>query len=133
MDPMTIGIAAGLGKSLLFDAPKAERERQLAATTATLSPWTGMQPTMPQEADMLGSALQGGMAGAAFGQANPGFNAVKTPALNPADQGVVNSAVGDMGDQISSQSISPMNPRPQAMMSNKKKSSWDLMPGQMLG
>jgi hypothetical protein len=104
MDPMTIGIAAGLGKSLLLDGPKAERERKLAATTAELSPWTGMSPTMPKEADAFGSALQGGMAGAAFNQANPGFNAVKnpvspemSPAFDPSEGGKLKSAGMSVG------------------------------------
>lgn len=111
MDPMTIGALAGLGKSMLIDAPKAERDRKLAATTATLSPWTGMQPTMPQDANPFGSALQGGMAGAAFSQANPGMNqaapAVASSGYAPGgtmNDVMTNQAVQGMGQQIPGQS-----------------------------
>lgn len=98
MDPMTIGALAGLGKSFLIDAPKADRDRKLAATTAALSPWTGMQPTMPQEANPFGSALQGGMAGAMFQQANPGLGKEFG-----ADQGLVDQATKGMGQQMPNQ------------------------------
>jgi hypothetical protein len=69
MLPLLIGAGAGLLKSQLVDKPQADRQRKLAATTAALSPWTGMTPEMPQEANPLGSMLQGGLAGAQIGQA----------------------------------------------------------------
>jgi hypothetical protein len=62
------GAAAGLLKSKLVDEPAANAQRKLAARTAELSPWTGMTPTMPQEANAFGSMMQGGMAGAQLGQ-----------------------------------------------------------------
>jgi hypothetical protein len=69
MVPMMLaGMGAGLLKSELIDRPQANKQRQLAATTAALSPWTGMTPTMPQEANPLGSMMQGGLAGAQIGQ-----------------------------------------------------------------
>ncbi len=72
MGPAGLGlIGAGVGalKSELFDKGKEARQRELAAQTALYSPWTGMQPQAVQEADTLGAALQGGLAGAQFGQA----------------------------------------------------------------
>jgi hypothetical protein len=65
---MLAGMGAGLLKSQLVDRPQADRERQLAATTASLSPWTGLTPSMPSEANPLGSVMQGGLAGAQLGQ-----------------------------------------------------------------
>lgn len=65
---MLAGMGAGLLKSELIDRPQADKQRQLAATTATLSPWTGMTPTMPNEANAFGSMMQGGLAGAQLGQ-----------------------------------------------------------------
>lgn len=65
---LALGMGAGLLKSELIDRPQADKQRQLAATTATLSPWTGMTPTMPNEANPLGSMLQGGLAGMQVGQ-----------------------------------------------------------------
>lgn len=62
------GAATGLLKSKLVDEPAANAQRKLAATTAELSPWTGMTPEMPQEANAFGSMLQGGLAGAQLGQ-----------------------------------------------------------------
>lgn len=61
-------VAAGLGKSLLIDAPKADRQRKLAAETARYSPWTGMAPQQVEEADPIGSAMQFGTTGAMLGQ-----------------------------------------------------------------
>lgn len=68
--PITgLAIAAGLGlaKSELVDAPKAERQRKLAASTQRLSPWTGLKANPVQEADPFGTALQFGGTGAAMG------------------------------------------------------------------
>lgn len=65
---MLAGMGAGLLKSELVDRPQANRERQLAATTAALSPWTGLTPSMPNEANPFGSLMQGGLAGAQLGQ-----------------------------------------------------------------
>lgn len=74
MNPLLAGAALGLGKSLLVDMPQAERQRQLAATTASLSPWTGLQPTMPQEASPFGSAVEGATAGYLMGQSQEKFD-----------------------------------------------------------
>ena len=41
-NPLLIGAALGLGKSVLVDRPREQRQRQLAAQTALYSPWTGM-------------------------------------------------------------------------------------------
>lgn len=79
MLPMLLaGMGAGLLKSELVDRPQADRQRKLAATTAALSPWTGMTPTMPQEANPLGSIMQGGLAGAQIGQAMQANPAAQT-------------------------------------------------------
>lgn len=72
MDPVTmmaVMAAVGAAKSELIDAPRAERQRKLAAQTALYSPWTGMTPDKVQEADPFGSTLQGATAGAMYGQA----------------------------------------------------------------
>lgn len=68
MSPWLIGLGAGLGKSMLIDQPREERQRQLEATKALYSPWTGMQPGQVQEADPFGSAMQGAMAGLMYEQ-----------------------------------------------------------------
>jgi hypothetical protein len=68
MSPWLIGLGAGLGKSMLIDQPREERQRQLEATKALYSPWTGMQPGQIQEADPFGSAMQGAMAGLMYEQ-----------------------------------------------------------------
>lgn len=69
MDPVTIGILAGLGKSFLVDQPKEQRQRELAANTALYSPWTGLTPDKVEEADPFGSGLQGMTAGMMYKQA----------------------------------------------------------------
>jgi hypothetical protein len=70
MDPLTalmIGSAVGLGKSYLIDQPKEKRQRELAAKTQELSPWTGLRASGIEEADPFGSALQFGTTGAMMG------------------------------------------------------------------
>lgn len=63
-------IGGGLmgAKSLLLDAPRANRQRKQEAEIAKYSPWTGMSPQRIQEADPFGAALQGGTTGAMLGQ-----------------------------------------------------------------
>lgn len=56
---MAAGAGVGLLKSELIDKKKEERDRQLAATTQRLSPWTGLKANPIKEADPFGSALQG--------------------------------------------------------------------------
>lgn len=65
-----LGIGAGLGllKTLAFDAPRARRERKLAAETQRLSPWTGLKPGAISEPDPVGSALGFGLTGYQLGQ-----------------------------------------------------------------
>lgn len=71
MDPITMGIlgaSVGLAKSRFIDAPQARRERNLQATTAAYSPWTGMQAQNVKSPDAFGSALQGGVSMYQMGQ-----------------------------------------------------------------
>lgn len=63
-----VGVGGGLLKSFAVDAPRAERQRKLAAETARYSPWTNMVPGAVNEADPFGSALQMGTTGAMLGQ-----------------------------------------------------------------
>lgn len=62
-----LGAAIGLGKGLLIDKPKEERDKKLAGAIARWSPWTGMQPGKIRRADPFGSALQGGVTGFLMG------------------------------------------------------------------
>ena len=66
MDPLTIGALLGLGKSILVDAPKERRQRELTAKTQELSPWTGLKGGPIEEADPFGSALKYGATGYAM-------------------------------------------------------------------
>lgn len=72
MDPLTIGLLGGAGlglaKGLLVDQPAADRQRKVSAVEARYSPWTGIKPEQIQEANPMGSAMQGGMTGAMVGQ-----------------------------------------------------------------
>lgn len=70
MDPITLGlIMAGVGaaKSQLIDKPKEKKQRELAARTQELSPWTGLRAGPIEEADLFGSAMQGFTGGASMG------------------------------------------------------------------
>jgi len=83
MDPVTIGVMAGLGlaKSELIDRPREERQRQQAANTMRYSPWTGMAPNAIQEADPLGSAMDAGLTGAMLSQNQQKLDAGKAKDL----------------------------------------------------
>ena len=63
------GLLAGLVKNILIDEPKRKKQVALQATTAQLSPWTGLKPDMSKTESRLGENLmQFGMTGAALGQ-----------------------------------------------------------------
>jgi len=71
MEPMTIGLLAGAGAGLLkglHERKQEARDRALAAETARWSPWTGMQPKMPQRTDVMGNVISGGTTGLLLGQ-----------------------------------------------------------------
>lgn len=104
---LTAGLAAGgLAKGLLIDKPKENRQRALAAETARYSPWTHMQPQAVQEADPFGSALQGGMTGASFGQSVANANSAR------GFQDAMTKSLGQGGQQVvpMSQQISAWQP-----------------------
>lgn len=84
MNPLLIGALLGLGKNVLIDQPREERQRQLAAETALYSPFTGLKPQLPEESDPLGSALQGAALGTLFsGSGTPGADQTQLPAGTP--------------------------------------------------
>jgi hypothetical protein len=120
MLPMLLaGAGLGLLKSKLVDEPQADAQRKLAATTAELSPWTGLTPTMPKEANALGSMMEGGLAGAQLGQS------LKTTDMNQQllqsklnEQNAINPVTGmDRAGGKTDFSTAYLN-------SPEKKSSW---------
>lgn len=81
MDPLTIALIGGglgLGKGLM-DKDAEDRQRKVAAITARWSPWTGMSPQMPRDANVLGSTLEGALAGAMLGKQFGGGGAADKP------------------------------------------------------
>lgn len=82
MDPITIGLLAGGGLGLLkgmSDAEQARHQRQVEAEIARYSPWTGMKPERIGQANVLGSAMQGALAGAQFAKQFPQGKEAETP------------------------------------------------------
>ena len=71
------GLALGVGKNFLFDQPKYQREKKLAASTQRYSPWTGMQAKAPNEPDPVAAGLTYGSQGAMLGQGLANANASK--------------------------------------------------------
>jgi len=70
MDPLTIaaiGAALGLVKSQTLDKDKERRQREYAAKTQALSPWTHLQAPGIQESDPLGSMMSTGLMGYQIG------------------------------------------------------------------
>jgi len=57
------GMGLGILKSELVDRPKEMRQREIAATTAALSPWTGLKAQPVQEANWQEAAMSGAAAG----------------------------------------------------------------------
>ena len=76
--PMLAGAAIGALKHQMVDKPKAQAQNRAAAVQTQFSPWTGMGAGKTVDGgSMLGSAMQGGMAGAQLGQAYDKFGAAK--------------------------------------------------------
>lgn len=100
MLPILIGGGLGLAKYAL-DKGREGRQRKLQAETTRFSPWTGMQAEAPQEANVLGSVMQGATAGAMFGQQNP-LEAVKNAASEASigTLGVQGTATSGIGDEL---------------------------------
>lgn len=71
MEPMTMAAilgGTGLLKGIGPDRWKEDRQRWQAAQTQRYSPWTGLRAGPIEEADPLGSTMQGASTGAALGQ-----------------------------------------------------------------
>jgi hypothetical protein len=120
MDPVTIGVMAGLGlaKSELIDRPREERQRQQAANTMRYSPWTGMAPNAIQEADPLGSAMDAGLTGAMLSQNQQKLDAGKAKDLAETNltggSGLTSQALPWQMMEMQNQSVDPrlMSRRP---------------------
>lgn len=117
MDPVTIGVMAGLGlaKSELIDRPREEEQRRRAAITARWSPWTGMAPGGIQTADPLGSAMEAGLTGAMLSQNQQKLDAAKTKDLTEANlaggSGSTSQALPWQMMETQNQSVDPMMQR----------------------
>ncbi len=89
--PLLIGalVGAGLGaaKHFVSDKPNEEADRRLAAETARYSPWTGMRPGQIKRANLIGSVMQGGGAGALVGSGIGGAATGATPEAGAVSQG----------------------------------------------
>lgn len=69
MDPITIGMIGMTAMKAINDKKREARQRQLQAETTRYSPWTGMVGEAPQEADTMGTLMQGGAGALAQHQA----------------------------------------------------------------
>ena len=73
MDPLTLALimgGIGVGKSVLFDAPEAQKQREMEAIKTKYSPWTGQQGDIAgvKGANPLGEGLAYGTTGYGLGQ-----------------------------------------------------------------
>jgi hypothetical protein len=98
LELMALGAAMGLGKSYLIDQPKEKRERELAARTIELSPWTGLKANAIQEADPFGSALKYGATG---------YSAADDYADKEFKKEMMKAMAGKMAGGESAQNINP--------------------------
>ena len=111
--------AAGALKGELIDKPKANKQRELAASTQQYSPWTGLKANPVQEADTLGNMISGAGAGAQMGMAMQGAQ---------SDEGL-KSAMTKYYDQGGQQGIA--NQRSLGLNSDywqqRKQPAWSLL------
>lgn len=84
MWPALIMALAGAAKSEFVDRPKADKQRDLAATTHKYSQWTRLRPEPIQEADPFDSAMSWGATGAAMnsGMKQDAYMDARTKRLN---------------------------------------------------
>lgn len=99
---MVAGLGVGAAKSGM-DAEKAERQRKVQAATTRYSPWTGMQGQAPEEANVAGNMLQGGMTGAGLAQNASALESQK--ALQGAQVNYLNSQAMVPGMQQGMQAL----------------------------
>lgn len=95
MIPLLVGGAAlGLAKGYQ-DQQNEKKDRQVASATARYSPWTGMQPQQVKRGDMIGSGMQGAMAGGMLGQSlGGGGDAAAGGAMQTTDPAAQASMTG---------------------------------------
>jgi hypothetical protein len=110
------GMAAiGLAKGIL-DEGREKRDRKLASVTARYSPWTGLAPQPVKEADPLGSAMQGGMAGLQLGQGieqtDAYTNWLQKQGATPVTPGAVVPVVAPPAPMQPMQPLQPIGPSP---------------------
>lgn len=84
---MAVMAALALAKNQLIDQPAADRKRKYEATTAALSPWTGMKSQFVDDPNAIGAVIGGAGAGAAMGSEISKSNLNDSLAGNPAISG----------------------------------------------
>ncbi len=66
--PAALGAGTGLAKHFLEDKPNQQNQARLAAETDRYAPWTGLHGKMPGNTSLIGSTMEGGLAGLSLGQ-----------------------------------------------------------------
>lgn len=64
---LAIAAALAVAKDKMVDEPQYQKQKQLAANTQRLSPWTGLTAQNPKPPNWMGQAIQYGATGAAMG------------------------------------------------------------------
>ena len=79
---------AGLGglKYAFVDLPQNRKDIKYQAATARMSPWTGMSAQQVKNPSLFNNVLQGGAAGASFGQSMGGAAPLATTKGAPTDK-----------------------------------------------
>lgn len=104
MDPITIGLLIGAATGMLKGAGDQQKEasqRKVASETARWSPWTRLNPGPIQQADMVGSTMQGALTGASMSSQFGGGKPAEGVALGDNQvpmQGAQNAAPGPQLD-----------------------------------
>ena len=114
LDPITIGLLAGLGKDVLIDGPKERAQYEYEAQRALASPWYGMNDQGHKQSTRGDAIMQGLGAGlyskATESNALPGgkTNESVTPSSNfvPPDQAEIDAANAQAASQAPAQSTS---------------------------
>ena len=66
--PLAVAGALAGGVKWLVDRKNAQKQREIESAKTLFSPWTGVQVRDVEGPNLMGNLIQGGLAGAQFGQ-----------------------------------------------------------------
>lgn len=130
MLPLIMALA-GLVKGETIDRQQEQRDRQLAATTQALSPWTGLRAGPIEKADPLGNAMAFGMSGKQMDQNQAKLK--DDQAMNEAYRQYLDRLGQQSSNSPSSSPVAPYGMSPGAAYGNMAMSPYGFLRKQPYG